>query len=81
MNKIYQILINNVALFYQENEELSIVQLYMTVEGAMRAKTESCGVLMKNGEVISLGKSIGWAKDKKEVDKIIIDKIKEVLGI
>lgn len=68
-------------LFFQENEEISIVPLYQTVQGAIEAKSESCGVLMANGEVISLGKTIGWTGERKEVDGNIVEAVRKALGI
>ena len=78
---IKQLSLEGVVLFFQESKDCLVVPVYQTIQGAIEGKSESTGVLMANGEIISLGKSMGYAKDVKEVDENIIRSVSEALGI
>jgi hypothetical protein len=83
--KIIKFDLNGITLFYKgeekDEDKVFIKPIYQTIQGAIEGKSENAGVLMENKEVISLGKTIGWAKEETVVDKEtvedVIKKIKE----
>ena len=78
--KIIKVRLDGKIMFFQEND-MTVKPLYFTIREAIEAGRGSCGIIFENGEVVALGKSIGFISSKEEVLKETVDYILEDIEV
>jgi len=63
---------------YIEEENISLV--FRTLEQAIRGSEEPYGILTEDGEISKGDKILGKVEEEKQIDPVLIDKIKKVIG-